>query len=112
MVSSIVPIVTLCEITPATASSVLALRAGPDQERFVSGVAEASVKGRGLGARAVGLVADAVRHEGGRALLTSCVRGEGSRQGSYERLGFVWTGEVDSPGEPDLALDLEPGAAR
>lgn len=37
------PAVTLREITPATASSVLALRVAPEQERFVSGVGESFV---------------------------------------------------------------------
>lgn len=37
------PPVTLCEISPATASSVLALRVAPEQEHFVSGVGESFV---------------------------------------------------------------------
>ncbi len=37
------PHVTLSQITPATASSVLALRVAPEQERFVSGVGESFV---------------------------------------------------------------------
>lgn len=37
------PPVTLCEITPALAPAVLALRVAPEQERFVSGVGESFV---------------------------------------------------------------------
>ncbi|HEU5241163.1 MAG TPA: GNAT family N-acetyltransferase [Ornithinibacter sp.] len=67
---------------------------------------------QGHGAAAVGLVADAVRADGGDTLFTSCGQGEGGPQPFYEGLGFVPTGEVDSHGEVHLALDLTSRAAR
>jgi GNAT superfamily N-acetyltransferase len=67
---------------------------------------DARYQGRGHGTAAVGLVADAVRADGGEMLLTSCGQGAGSPQPFYERLGFVPTGEVDSHGEVHLALHL------
>ena len=67
---------------------------------------------QGHGAAAVGLVADAVRADGGTILFTSCGQGEGGPQPFYEGLGFVPTGEVDSHGEVHLALDLTGRAAR
>ena len=73
---------------------------------------DAAHQGRGYGTAAVSLVADAVRGAGGRELLTSCGRGEGSPQPFYEGLGFVPTGEVDSHGELHLALPLAAGPAR
>jgi len=66
-------------------------------------------QGRGHGAAAVRLVADAVRAAGGEALLTSCGQGPGSPQPFYEGLGFVPTGEVDSHGEVHLSLDVTNG---
>ena len=63
-------------------------------------------QGRGYGAAAVRLVAEAVREAGGETLLTSFGTGEGSPQRFYEKLGFVLTGEVDSHGEAHAALDL------
>ncbi len=73
---------------------------------------DAAHQGRGYGTAAVSLVAEAVRGAGGRELLTSCGRGEGSPQPFYEGLGFVPTGEVDSHGELHLALPLPAGPAR
>jgi RimJ/RimL family protein N-acetyltransferase/GNAT superfamily N-acetyltransferase len=49
---------------------------------------------RGIGSRAVELVADACRSMGDRALLTSWVDGKGSPRPFYERLGFVPTGRI------------------
>jgi diamine N-acetyltransferase len=64
-------------------------------------------QGHGYGRDVVRLVADAVREAGAEELLTSYVPGiEGGPQPFYERLGFVPTGDVDSSGEPIVALDL------
>jgi diamine N-acetyltransferase len=56
---------------------------------------DARHQGRGVGRRAVGLVADRVRTGGGRELFTSWVPGDGSPEGFYRRLGFAPTGEVE-----------------
>ncbi|GAA4412817.1 GNAT family N-acetyltransferase [Fodinibacter luteus] len=73
---------------------------------------DARYQGRGIGAAAVALVAEAVRADGADTLLTSCVPGEGSPQPFYEGLGFVPTGELDPDGEVILALDLATGPTR
>jgi diamine N-acetyltransferase len=73
---------------------------------------DAAHQRRGIGAATVGLVADAVRANGGDVLFTSCGQGEGSPQPFYEALGFVPTGEVDAHGEVHLALSLPSGPAR
>ncbi len=50
----------------------------------------------GFGARAMELVMDHVRTRPGAAEFSlSCVPGEGSPGPFYEKLGFVYTGEVD-----------------
>ncbi len=73
---------------------------------------DAAHQRRGIGAATVGLVADAVRANGGDVLFTSCGQGKGSPQPFYEALGFVPTGEVDAHGEVHLALSLPSGPAR
>lgn len=60
----------------------------------------------GFGRRALGALIEHVRtRPGAVALGTSCVPGEGSPQGFYEKLGFVPTGEEED-GEVVLRLDL------
>jgi GNAT superfamily N-acetyltransferase len=68
-------------------------------------------QGRGLGRATVLGVADVVRANGARELLTSCVPGLEGPEGFYLRLGFVPTGELDDIGETILALDLRPQSA-
>lgn len=63
-------------------------------------------QGHGYGRDAVRLVADLVRDQGGRELLTSHVVGEGGPAGFYARLGFEPTGETDPDGEVILRLAL------
>jgi diamine N-acetyltransferase len=63
-------------------------------------------QGRGHGREAVLLVAEIVRANGAKELLTSCVPGDGGPEGFYNRLGFVPTGDVDENGEVILALKL------
>jgi diamine N-acetyltransferase len=63
-------------------------------------------QGRGHGREAVLLVAEIVRANGAKELLTSCVPGDGGPEGFYNRLGFVPTGDVDGNGEVILALKL------
>jgi diamine N-acetyltransferase len=54
---------------------------------------DASYQGRGIGRRAVALLADHVRSRpDARELLTSCGRGAGSPEGFYLKLGFHFTG--------------------
>jgi diamine N-acetyltransferase len=65
----------------------------------------------GYGRAALRLVGARVRSlPGARALLTSCVPGEGSPRPFYERLGFAATGEVEE-GEEVLCLPLGRPAA-
>lgn len=53
-------------------------------------------QGLGIGARAIELIMDYVRTRPGSVeLLLSCVPGEGGPGPFYEKLGFVYTGEVD-----------------
>jgi len=60
----------------------------------------------GFGCEAIRLLVEHVRtRPNATELLTSCVPGEGSPQGFYERQGFVWSGEVDE-GEHVLKLTL------
>ena len=67
---------------------------------------DARYQGHGYGRRAVELVVEYVKtRPGARALMTSCVPGDGSPCPFYERLGFVPTGEVDE-GEIVLCLAL------
>lgn len=60
---------------------------------------------RGYGDAALALVIAHVRSLGATEFLTSTVPGEGTPRPFYERLGFVFTGEVDD-GEEVLRLDL------
>lgn len=50
---------------------------------------------RGIGEAALALVADRLRGDGHRTLMTSWVDGPGSPRPFYERLGFVPTGDID-----------------
>src|SRR5215211_3696959 len=63
-------------------------------------------QGRGYGSEAVRQVAELVRAEGARELLTSFVLGDGGPSGFYERLGFVPTGDLDVNKEVILRLAL------
>lgn len=57
---------------------------------------DARYQGRGFGRRALELLFEYVRtRPGARVLYTSCVPGEGSPGPFYERMGFVYTGDVD-----------------
>jgi diamine N-acetyltransferase len=61
---------------------------------------------RGIGARALDLVAEECLRMGDRALLTSWGEGKGSPRGFYLAHGFVPTGNlVDDETEGRLALD-------
>jgi RimJ/RimL family protein N-acetyltransferase len=62
-------------------------------------------QGRGIGHQAIAALADRLRDEGHRRLLTSWVPGRGSPEGFYLRLGFVPTGQV-LDGEVVSALEL------
>ena len=57
---------------------------------------EARYQGMGFGRRAMELLIGYVRtRPGATELITSCVQGDGSPQGFYEKLGFVLTGEKE-----------------
>ena len=60
---------------------------------------------RGVGGRAIGLLADQLRADGRDALLLSWVDAPGGPRPFYERLGFVPTGVVVD-GEIEARLDL------
>ena len=67
---------------------------------------DAHYQGHGYGRRALELLVEYVKtRPGAKALMTSCVPGDGSPCSFYERLGFVPTGEVDE-GEIVLRLAL------
>lgn len=66
---------------------------------------------RGVGRRAIELLADAWRAEGHHTLLVSWGDGPGGPRPFYERLGFVPTGVVHD-GEFEAALDLTPSKPR
>ncbi len=67
---------------------------------------DARYQGRGYGRRALELLVEYVKtRPGAKALMTSCVPGDGSPCPFYEQLGFVPTGEVDE-GEIVLRLAL------
>ncbi len=65
-------------------------------------------QGRGYGAAVVRHIAELVRAEGARELLTSYMPDEGGPAGFYQRLGFVPTGDVDAQGEVITRLVLAP----
>ena len=66
---------------------------------------DARYQGRGIGRRAIELLADHVRtRPGATALYTSCVPGEGGPGPFYEKLGFAYTGEED---EGELVMRRE-----
>lgn len=52
-------------------------------------------QGRGIGARAMGLLIDLLRADGYTRLLTSWVQERGGPEPFYRKLGFVPTGEMD-----------------
>jgi RimJ/RimL family protein N-acetyltransferase len=62
-------------------------------------------QGRGIGRRALSLIAERVRADGHPRLSVSWIDGPGGPRQFYERLGFAPTGEVDH-GETVAALDL------
>ena len=66
---------------------------------------DARYQGHGFGRRAIELLIEYVKtRPGAKTLLVSCVPGDGSPCPFYERLGFVYTGEVD---EDELVLRLD-----
>lgn len=65
---------------------------------------------RGIGERAVGLLADQLRAEGREALLLSFVDAPGGPRRFYERLGFVPTGVIVE-GEVQARLELDQAVA-
>ena len=69
----------------------------PDQgEYFVWRLmVDAEHQGKGYGSRAMKLLIERIRASGNaRRLLTSHLKGEGDAGGFYQKLGFVYTGEV------------------
>lgn len=57
---------------------------------------DARYQKRGIGQKALELLFEYVKtRPGARTLYTSCVPGEGSPGPFYEKMGFVYTGEVD-----------------
>lgn len=63
-------------------------------------------QGLGFGRRALDLVIEQVKSRpGAKEFFTSCVPGDGSPCPFYERMGFVYTGEVDD-GELVMKLTL------
>ena len=56
---------------------------------------DAEHQGRGYGSGAVKLLVERIKASGNaRMLLTSHLKGDGNAGGFYEKLGFVYTGEV------------------
>lgn len=56
---------------------------------------DAEHQGKGYGSRAMKLLIERIRASGNaRRLLTSHLKGEGDAGGFYQKLGFVYTGEV------------------
>ena len=56
---------------------------------------DAEHQGKGYGSRAMKLLIERIRASGNaRRLLTSHLKGEGNAGGFYEKLGFIYTGEV------------------
>jgi diamine N-acetyltransferase len=54
----------------------------------------------GFGKRALELVIEYIKtRPGAKVLSTSCVPGEGSPKGFYQKIGFISTGEMDEDGE-------------
>lgn len=54
----------------------------------------------GFGRRALELIIEYVKtRPGAKVLMTSCVRGEGSPEKFYEKIGFTSTGKIDEDGE-------------
>jgi diamine N-acetyltransferase len=67
---------------------------------------DARFQGYGFGRQALGLLIEHVKtRPNATALYTSCVPGEGSPGPFYEKMGFVYTGEV-SDEELIMRLDL------
>lgn len=83
------------------------LRDEPDAARYYLWrfMIDARYQGTGVGRRALELVIEHVRtRPGAKELLTSVVAGEGGPGPFYEKLGFVYTGEVD---EGELVMRRE-----
>ena len=67
---------------------------------------DARFQGFGFGRRALELLIKHVRtRPGAKALFTSCVPGDGSPCPFYEKMGFIYTGDVDD-GELVMRLEL------
>jgi diamine N-acetyltransferase len=70
---------------------------------------DARFQGYGFGRQALALLIEHVKtRPNASALYTSCVPGEGSPGPFYEKMGFVYTGEV-SDEELVMRLDLRTG---
>ena len=69
-------------------------------------IIDEKVQRRGYGREAVRTIAEMVRAQGAKELLTSYVPKPGGPAGFYQRLGFVPTGELDAEGEVILRLEL------
>lgn len=67
---------------------------------------DARYQKRGIGQKALELVFEYVKTQSvAKALYTSIVPGEGSPGPSYEKMGFVYTGEED---DGELVMRREP----
>ena len=68
---------------------------------------DAHFQKHGFGKRALELVIEYVKSRPkAEVLLTSCVPGEGSPKGFYEKMGFTPTGEMDEDGEVIMQYEL------
>ena len=66
---------------------------------------DARFQGQGFGKRALELLIDYVKtRPGAKSLATSCVPGAGSPGKFYEKIGFIYTGEVE---DEELVMSLE-----
>lgn len=87
----------MLEIDPAAGNGqhfyLWRLMVGADEQR------------KGFGRATLELVCDEVRRQGGEALFTAWVEGDGGPQPFYERFGFRATGEVDD-GEIVARLEI------
>ncbi len=86
---------------------MLALRTAEHPEAFLwRFLVDARHQGRGIGRRALRLVAEELEADGDTALTTSWVPGRGSPAGFYEGLGFVPTGRMlDDEVEASVAIE-------
>ncbi len=68
---------------------------------------DARFQGRGFGKRALKVLIERVKtRPGAKALFTSCVPGQESPCGFYEKMGFVYTGDLEEDSELLMRLDL------